>query len=217
MTIEQIEELRSKLQESFDLLVAKVGKIQIGTSTQFPYGWRKAAKGRTVWRILEEIIVQNLEMYYQEFKITEIVASDSEVSVYDFVCKVEGSEFQIYVNIKSAVLDGESNKDDISKGEGLKQFYSTNNDKNFFIGTFFIEFNEDMTIEIDHATVFPIAWISDIYINPSNNGNFQSAKYKDLKDAVKRTNLEFHPLLLAAIEVAKAKKKAKAAQLNLSI
>ncbi len=44
-----------------------------------------------------------------------------------------------------------------------------------------------MTIEINKATVFPVAWIKDIYVNPSNNGNLQSAYYKDISDAAKRS------------------------------
>ncbi len=208
MTIEQIEALRKGLQESFDLLVAKVGKIQIGKKEQFPYGWRKAAKGRTVWRILEELITQNLEKYHSEFKLSNIIPSDSEVSVFDFQYTIEGNTTPIFINIKSAVLNGRKNKDDISKGIGLKEFYEEDVNKNFFIGTFFIKFNDDMTIEIDHATVFPIAWIPDIYVNPSNNGNLQSAYYKDLKDAVKRSNEEFHPLFLDALALAQDKKEA---------
>jgi len=208
MTAEQIEALRKGLQESFDLLVAKESKIQIGTKAQFPYGWRKSAKGRTVWRILEELITQNLEKYHLEFKLESIIPSDSEVSVFDFECKIVGNPTPIFINIKSAVLGGKKNKDDISKGIGLKEFYADDINKNFFVGTFFIKFNDDMTIEIDHATVFPIAWIPDIYVNPSNNGNLQSAYYKDLKDAVKRSNEEFHPLFLDALALAQAKKEA---------
>lgn len=209
MTIGQIEELRVGLQESFDLLVNKINKVQIGTKEQFPFGWRKAAKGRTVWRILEELITQNLEKYYEEFKLESITPSDSEVSVFDFECKIEGNGTPIFINIKSAVLRGRKNKDDISKGIGLKEFYEEDINKNFFVGTFFIRFNDDMTIEIDHATVFPIAWIKDIYVNPSNNGNLQSAYYKDIKDAVKRSNTEFHPLLIEQLEFAERKRKAK--------
>ena len=69
MIADQIEILRKGLQESFDLLVAKVDRIQIGTKEQFPYGWRNAGKGRTVWRILEEIITQNLEKDHSDFKL----------------------------------------------------------------------------------------------------------------------------------------------------
>lgn len=210
MNIDQIEELRVGLQESFDLLVAKINKIQIGTKEQFPFGWRKAAKGRTVWRILEELITQNLEQYHKEFKLQSITPSDSEVSVFDFECKIVGNNTPIFINIKSAVLGGRTNKDDISKGVGLKEFYDEDINKNFFVGTFFLSFNEDMTIEIVKAVVFPIAWIPDIYVNPSNNGNLQSAKYKKLEDAEKRSNAEFYPLFIEALEVAKEKKKSKA-------
>ncbi len=209
MTIEEIEELRVGLQESFDLLVGKISKIQIGTKEQFPFGWRKAAKGRTVWRILEELITQNLEQFHTEFKLQSIVPSDSEVSVFDFECKIDGNESPVFLNIKSAVLGGRSNKDDISKGIGLKAFYDEDINKNFFVGTFFIRFNDDMTIEIDHATVFPIVWIPGIYINPSNNGNLQSSKYKYIETAQKRSNEEFHPLFLEALEVANQKKRKK--------
>ena len=209
MKAEQIEILRVGLQKSFDLLVNKINKIQIGTKEQFPFGWRKAAKGRTVWRILEEVITQNLEQYHKEFQLQSITPSESEVSVFDFKCKIVGNETPIYINIKSAVLGGKKNKDDISKGIGLKEFYATDITKSFFIGTFFIKFHDDMTIEIDHAIVFPIAWIKDIYVNPSNNGNLQSAYYKDLNDAVKRSNTEFHELFINALDFAQSKKDAK--------
>lgn len=210
MTAEQIEALRVGLQESFDLLVKKINKIQIGTKEQFPFGWRNAAKGRTVWRILEEIITQNLEQDYNDFKLQSVTPSDSEVSVFDFECKITGNNTPIYINIKSAVLGGRKNKDDISKGIGLKEFYAEDINKTFFVGTFFIKFNDDMSIEIDHATVFPIAWIKDIYVNPSNNGNLQSAYYKDINDAVKRSNAEFHKLFIDALDFAQMKKDAKA-------
>ena len=208
MTIEQIDELQKGLQASFDLLVDKVSKVQIGKKEQFPFGWRKAAKGRTVWRILEELITQNLETYYDEFGLSEIIPSDSEVSVHDFECKLKGNNTPIYVNIKSAVLNGRKNKDDISKGDGLETFFAEDINRSFFIGTFFIKFNDDMTIEIDHATVFPVAWLKDIYVNPSNNGNLQSAYYKDIADAEKRSNEEFHKLFVRALEFARSKRNA---------
>lgn len=209
MTAEQIEVLRIGLQESFDLLVEKINKIQIGTKKQFPYGWRNAGKGRTVWRILEEIITQNLEKDHTDFKLESLTPSNSEVSVFDFECKLIGNDTPIYINIKSAVLGSRKNKDDISKGIGLRDFYANGMSKIFFVGTFFIKFNDDMTIEIDHATVFPIAWIKDIYVNPSNNGNLQSAYYKDINDAVKRSNAEFYKLLIDALTLAQSKKDAK--------
>jgi hypothetical protein len=115
MSIEKTETLRKKLQGSLDKLISKIGKIQIGTTEQFPLGWRKAAKGRTVWRILEELITQNLEKYYDDLGIISITTSDSEVTIFDFSTLYENETNQAYVNIKSAVLGGPSRKDDISK------------------------------------------------------------------------------------------------------
>jgi hypothetical protein len=205
----QADRLRLKLQGSLDALIAKIGKIQIGTKDQFPLGWRKAAKGRTVWRILEELITQNLEKYYAELDIVSITASDSEITVYDFSVLFEDEVQPAYVNIKSAVSGGKTQKDDISKGVGLQQFYEADANRDFFVATFFIRFNDDMSIEIQKCTVFPIAWISDIYVNPSNNGNLQSSKYKNLEDAVKRTSAEFFELFKTAMAAARQKKQDK--------
>jgi len=209
MTIQDTENLRIKLQNSFDLLVAQIGKIQIGSKKQFPFGWRKAAKGRTVWRILEEVITQNLENNFAKFQLDEVTPSESEVSVYDFECKVKGNNTPLFVNIKSAVVGGRKNKDDISKAVGLEQFFNANNNRQFFVGTFFIQFNNDMTIEIVKAVVFPVTWIKDIYVNPSNNGNLQSSKYKDLAEAEKRTNADFIKLFKKEIAVAAEKRRKK--------
>jgi hypothetical protein len=113
-----------------------------------------------------------------------------------------------YFNIKSAVYGGRTNKDDISKAIGLKAFFDEDINKPLFICTFVLNFLEDMTIEMIECYVMPTTWLPDIYVNPSNNGNLQSSKYKDLKLAVKRSNQEFYDLLIQEMEVA-TKKKAK--------
>lgn len=209
MSIERAEILQKKLQNSLSKLVSSIGKIQIGTKEQFPYGWGNAAKGRTVWRILEEVIIQNIRKSHIALGIASITPSESEVSVHDFLVQLEGENIPIYVNIKSAVLGGKIQKDDISKGIGLLNFYEQDVDRHFFIGTFFIRFNYDMTIEIDKCIVFPVAWIPDVYINPSNNGNLQSSQYKDISKAVKRTNEDFYKILKAEMDVALMKKSLK--------
>jgi len=205
----KIDFLRKQLQECLNILIAKIGKIQIGTKEQFPLGWRRAAKGRTVWRILEELITQNLEKYYEELDIVSITTSDSEITIYDFAIVFKGEEVPVYVNIKSAVLGGKTQKDDLSKGVGLQKFYEADLNRDFFVATFFITFNDDMTIEIVKTTVFPIAWIPDIYVNPSNNGNLQSSKYKYISTAVKRSTAEFFELFKVAMEEANQKRRKK--------
>ena len=208
MMVKDIEILRERLQNSCDLLIQKIGQIQIGSTDLFPYGWRNAAKGRIVWRIVEEVITQNLEKYHTDFELDDMYPSDSEVNVYDMKC-VYGN-LEAYINIKSVVVDGKRyKKDDISKAVGLKAFYADDINKQLFVATFFIQFNANMSIEITKAIVFPIAWIPDIYVNPSNNGNLQSAYYKDLGAAIRRTNKQFVPLLHEAIQIAEKKKLKK--------
>lgn len=204
-----IDKNRELLQSSFETLLKKIGPVPIGKSHHFPYGWRKSAKGRTVWRILEEIITQNLEKYHSELEITEVVPAESEVGVYDFKLKFSHTHDYIFVNVKSAVKGGRTNKDDLSKALSLVDFFHNDLNRQLFIATFEINFLEDMTIDFTKVYVMPITWVPDIYVNPSNNGNLQSAKYKKLETAIKRTNEEFYDLLKKEIDFAMTKKMKK--------
>jgi len=209
ISIEETENLRNRLEQCFTSLIKKIGPIRIGTTNQFPYGWRKAAKGRTVWRILEEAINQNLEASYQAYGMSLMESSESEVSIYDSHIRFQDSAADVYLNVKSAVFGGRKNKDDISKAVGLQQFFSENIERQLFICTFVINFLDDMSIELIDSHVMPVAWLPDIYVNPSNNGNLQSSKYKDICMATKRSNEQFLKELEAEMIVAQQKKAAK--------
>ena len=185
-----VEQERQYLEERLNKLIRYIGDIPIANERIMPFGWRKAAKGRTVWRIVEEVISQNLESLAKILGFDSVHPAESEVGVYDFKFCYNGHE-ESFVNIKSSVKGGKVNKDDISKAVGLIDFYKHNINANLYIATFVIRFNSNMTIGLDKCIVFPTAWIPDIYVNPSNNGNLQSSKYKDLSIAVKRTNREF--------------------------
>lgn len=206
MSVAETETLRANLEEALNKVASSLGAIQIGNKTQFPYGWRKAAKGRTVWRVLEEAITQNLEHSFKRFGFESVDAADSEVGVYDFSGKFTDSDSVFYVNIKSAVIGARTNKDDISKAVRLIEFFEEDPERKLFIASFLIKFNDDMSVTVTKAIVMPTTWLPDIYVNPSNNGNLQSSKYKSLDDAVKRENKEFIEELKAEIEVAKTKK-----------
>lgn len=207
-SLNQIEDNRSELEKILKSVLSKIGRIQIGTKEQFPYGWRKSAKGRTVWRILEEAINQNLEKYIDELGFLSITPSSSEVGVYDF-CLVLNSDKKVYVNIKSAVKGGKVNKDDISKANSLIEFFKEDMNYELYIASFEISFSDDMYINFEDCYVMPIMWLPDIYVNPSNNGNLQSSKYKNIDDAIKRTNDEFMEELEKEVLNAKAKKISK--------
>lgn len=199
---------RKYLQDKLKSLICSIGDIPIANKRIMPYGWRKSAKGRTVWRIVEEVISQCLEYQAKKLGFDSVHPSDSEVGVYDFKFVYNGNR-ESYVNIKSSVKGGRTNKDDISKAIGLIDFYNKNPNANLYIATFVISFKENMSIGLDDCIVFPAAWIPDIYVNPSNNGNLQSSKYKNIDLAVKRTPQEFLKYLEEANNIATTKRNRK--------
>lgn len=208
MAIENVKHNRNELEVILRSLLKKIGRIQIGSKEQFPFGWRKAAKGRTVWRILEEAINQNLEKYIGELGFNSITPATSEVGVYDFSLILNNDE-KIYVNIKSAVKGGRKNKDDISKAYSLVNFFSENINYELYIASFEISFSDNMYINFENCYVMPIMWLPDIYVNPSNNGNLQSSKYKEINEATERTNEQFLEELNEEILNSEKKKRLK--------
>jgi hypothetical protein len=207
--IKDTEKYRAILEGGLRSLIKDIGEIQIGKEGQFPYGWRKAAKGRTVWRILEELISQNLEARAQSIGLLDFAPADSEVGVYDFSFRFKDSQ-KIYVNIKSAVQGRGTSKDDISKADKLISFFEATKDLTLYIATIEISFHTDpLRIELTNCYVVPIAWLPDVYVNPSNNGNLQSSKYKDIEAAVPRGRDEFVKLLENQMMVARQKRKKK--------
>lgn len=203
-----VEYERAYLEKQLNLLISKIGDIPIADIRIMPFGWRKAAKGRTVWRIVEEVISQNLEKEGKELGFDSVEPSSSEVGVYDFKFCFDGNK-ESFVNIKSSVLGGRVNKDDISKADKLIEFYNENPNANLYVATFVISFKENMTIGLENCVVFPTAWIPDIYVNPSNNGNLQSSKYKYIDLAIKRSPIDFLNCLELENLIAKEKKKNK--------
>lgn len=204
--IQQIETERLYLEESLNKLIQDIKYIPIANIDLLPFGWRKAAKGRTVWRIIEEIISQNLEKKYKKLGFDSAMPATSEIGVYDFKFCYNGNN-ESYVNIKSSVLGGRKNKDDISKAVGLLDFYKNNPKANLYVATFVIKFMDNMTVCLEECIVYPTSWIPDIYVNPSNNGNLQSSKCKDLSTVVRRTSNEFVEELIEANRIAIKKKE----------
>lgn len=203
-----IEQERLLIEKKLNEMIQKLGSIPIANKQLMPFGWRKAGKGRTVWRIIEEVISQNLEKYAKELGFVEVKPAKSEIGVFDFEFILNHDSIS-FVNIKSSVNGGKKNKDDISKAVGLRQFFSENPQSNLYVATFIIGFNDHMEVELKQCVVTPVAWISDVYINPSNNGNLQSAEYKNIDKAEKRTNEEFLEVLNREIVIAEEKKKKK--------
>ena len=207
--IEDAESHRQRLEDALRTLIRDIGEVPIGVPGQFPFGWRKAGKGRTVWRILEELISQNLESHAERLRLYDFRPADSEVGVYDFSFRFDDSK-PIFVNIKSAVRGRLPSKDDISKADKLISFFESTPELTLFIATIEIDFHVDpLRIELANCYVVPTAWLPDLYVNPSNNANLQSSKYKDIKSSVRRTRVEFLLLLKEKLEEARAKRLKK--------
>ena len=209
MGIKEYQEISNLLQKTFEKLISNIQQISIGDRNIFPYGWRKSAKGRTVWRLIEEAIVQNLEYEPWKYNLKSVTPAESEVGIFDLALKYEGIDKKIYINIKSSVKNGRKNKDDISKAIGLIDFVTQHPDDFIFIITIEIDFSDSMNVLLTNAFIMPTPWLPDIYVNPSNNGNLQSSKYKDINLGIRRTNQEFLNELRIAKKVADQKKKRK--------
>ena len=205
--LDHVRTERNFLEEKLNLLISKIGDIPIANNRIMPFGWRKAAKGRTVWRIIEEIITQNSEVHAQELGFREVRSAESEVDVFDMEFTREGGE-KAYVNIKSTVDGAKRNKDDISKASGLREFFSRSKAE-LYVATFVLRFHENMTISILKCVVCPISWIPDLYINPGNNGNLQSADYKFRDKFVEREKSDFIQLFETEYQRAMRKRKNK--------
>ena len=79
-----VETERKYLEDKLNTLINNIGDVPIANTKIMPYGWRKAAKGRTVWRIVEEVISQGLESQAEILGFDSVYPTDSEVGVYDF-------------------------------------------------------------------------------------------------------------------------------------
>ncbi len=210
--IERAGEYAKNLQVAMRSLLNSIGNIPIGKESQFPFGWRKAAKGRTVWRLLEEVVSQNLENSADKIGLDNFKPAESEVGVYDFSFQFQNSP-TIYVNVKSAVAGGRTNKDDISKAPALYKFVSDKSPCFLLIATIEIKFIENpLSISLNECYVVPTLWLPDIYVNPSNNGNLQSSKYKSIEGSIPRTREQFLEALEKEMGVAAAKRAAKRAK-----
>ncbi len=210
LSLDKVERYCVRLRAALNKLCRGLGPIRIGHKKQFPDGWGKAAKGRTVWRIVEEAINQNLKRKRRALGFAQVSPSKLEASIFDVEVRFAEDLHTLHLNFKAAVAGRETEKGDISKAEKLIGFFGGDATRQLFIVTFVIAFHDNMTIEMKKCLVTPIAWLPDIYVNPSNNGNLQCRQPKTLKSATRRTNAKFIKALRSEMENADAKRKTKA-------
>lgn len=208
VTLKQTRAFQGRLTTCLTKLLKRIGRVQIGTPQQFPEGWGRAAKGRTVWRIVEEAVVQNLKARRGELELDHTEAAAGETELYDVKLRFQKSKVELFLNLKTAAIGRETKKGDVSKADGIVRFFEKDAERQLFIVTLVVTFCSDMFIEIKRCRVVPITWLSDIYVNPRNN-NLQCCQPKKLSDATKRTNAEFITALQREMEIADAKRAKK--------
>jgi hypothetical protein len=206
-TLNQVANYCEKIRRALDKVSEHLGPIQIGNIRQFPNGWGKARKGRTVWRIVEEAINQNLKAKCTTLGLDKVCPPDRETSIFDVELCFKGDPQLIHLNFKAAVADKKHNKGDISKAKKVLEFFAEDLSRQLFIVTFPIAFGNNMTIKIENCLVTPITWLPDIYVNPSNNGNLQCRHPENLKLANRRTNARFVAELKQAMPAAAKKRQ----------
>jgi hypothetical protein len=204
VTLKQTQAFQKRLTSSLQQLLKRIGRIQIGTPRQFPDGWGRAAKGRTVLRIVEEAVVQNIKARHAELGLAHAEAAPGETELYDVKVRFEWSKVDLFLNLKTAARGRETKKGDVSKADGIIRFFQKDAERQLFIVTLVVRFSADMFIEIEKCLVIPITWLTDIYVNPRNN-NLQCCQPKRLVDATKRTNAEFIAALRREIDAADSK------------
>lgn len=210
--IKRTADAHAAIRVAVETVIEDLGALTIGTGKQFPFGWRKAGKGRTVWRLVEEVIVQGLEARAADLGLVSVTPAASEIGVFDVAVELAEPSMTCYINIKAAANNGKIQKDDVSKAKSLELFYQQNPTDQLFLATIYMDFtsNDDsLRVELKRCSVLPVAWIPDVYVNPSNNGNLQSSKYRDASLAVERTNTEFLAELRSAMERASISRAAK--------
>ena len=96
------------------------------------------------------------------------------------------------MNIKVNNVERDSGRNDISKAPALVTFYSTNGDVILLDVVIRIKFeNTKIYLNVADVIVFNVAWIPDVYVNPSNH--HLQAEYSTRK--IERTTREFIELL----------------------
>lgn len=201
--IEKDYRAMKKIAEAIKKTIVKIGDFKILDDRLAPEGLKPLA--RSVGWLVEQILVQNLRKYKDEFEIEKVENPPSNVSLYDCAITFKGQSKKYYLNIKTSSFDAKLTKDDISKADKLIELYESDPDFTLFIAVVKVKFKNTLLI-MDHEEnliMFNVAWIPDIYCNPRNN-NLQSSKYSSISF---RTNKSFLEEMKKQYEVSKVKKR----------
>ena len=149
----------------------RVGDFRILDEGLVPEGLKPIA--RSISWLMEQITVQNLRRYKDEFGIEEVNDPPHGLTQYDCVIKMKSDDRDYYLNVKTSLTITKSGgKFDISKARKLIQFYQGNPNLVLLVAIIKVDL-DNIWVRFKDVIFFNVAWIPDIYYNRANH-NLQS-------------------------------------------
>jgi hypothetical protein len=172
--------------------------LPIGGPEHFPDGWQRAAKGRTVWRIAELAVLQNLKRIAESEGLVDFTQAETETHPFDFHCRI-ARVGETQVNLKTYTDRArKGGNEDVSKALRLLDFMQSYPEVVLLLASVKIEFHDDpFGIQIGQPSVVPLAWLGDIYVNGSSNKNLMTASARRPDACIERSHAEFRDLVHA--------------------
>jgi hypothetical protein len=189
MESEEFRELEQKIKAIKKAIDAvwrdKIGDFKILDEDLVPEGLKPIA--RSISWLIDQITVQNLRRYKDEFRIEELNYPPHGLTQYDCVIKMKNDNRDYYLNIKTSLtITKLGGRFDISKARRLIQLYRENPNLVLIVAIIRVDL-DNIWVRFNNVVVFNVAWIPDIYYNRANH-NLQS---RCNGSQIFRTNEEF--------------------------
>lgn len=149
----------------------RIGDFKILDENFVPEGLKPIA--RSISWLMDQITVQNLRRYRDEFGIEEVNDPPHGLTQYDCVIRMKSDDRDYYLNVKTSLtITKLGGRFDISKARRLIQLYQENPNLVLLVAILRVDL-DNVWVRFNNVIVFNVAWIPDIYYNRANH-NLQS-------------------------------------------
>ena len=177
-----------KLSKSF---LKDISSFQVvHPNTLIPYGLKPHT--RSISWLAESIVSQNIKSKKEKYGVEYFEEPESDIGVWDFKIRFEGSKEMLYVNFKVTNVKANKQHNDMSSIKKLVKFFEDNKKKKLFYLIFPIEFNNNTISFVDNFICGEYIKMKNFYLNPRNE-HIQA--YYDVEN-IDRTYEQFYDLLL---------------------
>ena len=149
----------------------QIGDFKILDENLVPEGLKPIA--RSISWLMDQITVQNLRRYKDEFGIEEVNDPPHGLTQYDCVIKMKDDGRDYYLNVKTSLtITKLGGRFDISKARRLIQLYRENPNLVLLVAIIRVDL-DNIFVRFNNVVVFNVSWTPDIYYNRANH-NLQS-------------------------------------------